>query len=293
MSYPKIRKAVVAAAGLGTRLLPATKAMPKEMLPIIDTPIIQYVVEDLVSAGIEDIIIVTGWHKRNIEDHFDYPYELEKRLEESGKTEQVEQVRRIAEMANFIYIRQKGPYGNGTPFLNAAHVVGNEPFFATWGDEILYANPSRATQVIAAYQKYGKASIACLRMSEDIAYTRYGFVEIGEDMGDGVFKIKKVIEKPGKADTPSNLATLGAYILPPRIFKLLETQAPGKGGEIWLPDAIDRLSKEEDVLAVEIKNAAYYDTGNKMDYLKTMVRHGLVHEETKAEFTEFLKNLKI
>jgi UTP--glucose-1-phosphate uridylyltransferase len=161
----KIRKAIIPAAGFGTRFLPATKAMPKEMLPIVDKPIIQYVVEEAVSAGIEDIIIVTGWHKRSIEDHFDYPYELEKRLLEAGKEEQAEEVRRIANMANFVYIRQKGPYGNGTPVLNARHIIGDEPFAILWGDEFIYSKPPRLKQMIDVWDKYGKPLISLHRIS--------------------------------------------------------------------------------------------------------------------------------
>src|SRR6185436_13145872 len=173
----KIRKAIIPAAGFGTRFLPATKAMPKEMLPIVDKPIIQYVVEEAVASGIEDIIIVTGWHKRSIEDHFDYPYELEKRLLEAGKEEQAEEVRRIAEMANFIYIRQKGPYGNGTPVMNAQSVVGNEPFAILWGDEFIYSDPPRLKQMIDVWEKHGKANISAVRVPE-AAVSKYGIADV-------------------------------------------------------------------------------------------------------------------
>src|SRR6185503_5936240 len=205
----KIRKAVIPAAGFGTRFLPQTKAMPKEMLPIVDKPIIQYVVEEAVASGIEDIIIVTGWHKRTIEDHFDYPFELEKRLEEAGKHQEAEGVRRIAEMANFIYIRQKGPYGNGTPVLNAREVIGDEPFAVLWGDEFISAAPPRLKQMVDVWDKYGKAVISAVRIQDQQALSKYGIADV-TPVADQVFKINQIVEKPEPAVAPSNLATHGA-----------------------------------------------------------------------------------
>lgn len=286
----KIRKAIIPAAGFGTRFLPATKAMPKEMLPIVDKPIIQYVVEEAVAAGIEDIIIVTGWHKRSIEDHFDYPFELEKRLLEAGKEEQAEEVRRIAEMANFIYVRQKGSYGNGTPVLNARRVIGDEPFAVLWGDEFIYSKPPRLSQMMAVYEKYGVPNISAVRVPES-AVDKYGIADVTL-VEDNVFKINRIVEKSQVGRAPSNLAAHGAYILPPRIFDILSDAKPGKDGEIWLPEAISLLAQEQEVQAVEIKNAKYYDTGNKLEYLKAVVEFGLRHEELKLEFGEYLKNLK-
>jgi UTP--glucose-1-phosphate uridylyltransferase len=285
----KIRKAIIPAAGFGTRFLPATKAMPKEMLPIVDKPIIQYVVEEAVAAGIEDIIIVTGWHKRSIEDHFDYPFELEKRLLEAGKEEQAEEVRRIAEMANFIYVRQKGSYGNGTPVLNARRVIGDESFAVLWGDEFIYSNPPRLKQMMEVYAKYGVPNISAVRVPES-SVDKYGIADVTL-VEDNVFKINKIVEKPAIGKAPSNLAAHGAYILPPRIFEILAEAKPGKDGEIWLPEAISLLAQEQEVQAVEIKNAKYYDTGNKLEYLKAVVEFGLRHEELKDDFQEYLKNL--
>ncbi len=288
----KVRKAVIPAAGFGTRFLPATKAMPKEMLPIVDKPIIQYVVEEAVASGIEDIIIVTGWHKRTIEDHFDYPFELEKRLEEAGKHQEAEDVRRIAEMANFIYIRQKGPYGNGTPVLNAREVIGDEPFAVLWGDEFIYADPPRLRQMVDVWDKYGKAVISAVRIEDEQALSKYGIADV-TSVADQVFKINRIVEKPEPKAAPSNLATHGAYILPPRIFELLAENKPGKDGEFWLVDAINLLMREQDVYAVEIQNGKYYDTGNKLDYLKAVVDFGLKHKEFSQEFSEFLKQLPL
>lgn len=285
----KIRKAVIPAAGFGTRFLPATKAMPKEMLPIVDKPIIQYVVEEAVAAGIEDIIIVTGWHKRTIEDHFDFPFELEKRLEEAGKHEQADEVRKIADLANFIYVRQKGTYGNGTPVLNARHVVGDEPFAVLWGDEFIYSNPPRLKQMVDVWEKHGMPNISAVRVPDN-AVDRYGIADV-TDVEPGTFKINAIVEKPATGTAPSNLATHGAYILPPRIFELLAETQPGKGGEVWLTEAVNRLAQEQDVYAVEIANGRYYDTGNKLEYLKAVVEFGLQHDDMKDEFSEFLKNI--
>jgi UTP--glucose-1-phosphate uridylyltransferase len=287
----KIRKAIIPAAGFGTRFLPATKAMPKEMLPIVDKPIIQYVVEEAVASGIEDIVIVTGWHKRSIEDHFDYPFELEKRLLEAGKEQQAEEVRKIAEMANFIYIRQKGPYGNGTPVLNARPVIGNEPFAVLWGDEFIAAKPPRLQQMVEVWEKYQVPNISGVRVDPNVV-DKYGIAKTS-DVAPGVFKIESIIEKPAVGKAPSNLAVHGAYILPPRIFEILADLPAGKNGEIWLADAIDRLAKEQDVYAVEIQNGKYYDTGNKLEYLKAVVEFGLKHKELKNEFGDYLKNLKV
>lgn len=286
----KIRKAIIPAAGFGTRFLPATKAMPKEMLPIVDKPIIQYVVEEAVASGIEDIVIVTGWHKRSIEDHFDYPFELEKRLLEAGKEKQADEVRRIAEMANFIYVRQKGPYGNGTPILNARRVISEEPFAILWGDEFISSEPPRLKQMMAVWEKYGKANISAVRVA-DTDVSKYGIADIS-DVAQGVFKINKILEKPKPGQAPSNLATHGAYIMPPELFDILANTKTGKDGELWLVDAVNQLAKQDDVYAVEIKNGKYYDTGNKLEYLKAVVEFGLKHEELKDEFSEYLKNLK-
>ncbi len=287
----KIRKAVIPAAGFGTRFLPQTKAMPKEMLPIVDKPIIQYVVEEAVASGIEDIIIVTGWHKRAIEDHFDYPFELEERLKDWGKLDLLEEVRRIADMANFIYIRQKGHYGNGTPVLSAREVIGDEPFVVLWGDEFIYSKPPRTKQCIEVYEKYGDPVISAVRVpKKDVK--RYGIVDVTK-VEDKVFQISKLVEKPDPEDTPSTLAAHGCYVLTPDIFDELERLKPGKGNEIWLTDAIKNLMKKRPVYAKEIENGKYYDTGNKIEYMKTVVEFALMHEDINGEFRSFLKSLKL
>ncbi|MFA7309846.1 MAG: UTP--glucose-1-phosphate uridylyltransferase GalU [Candidatus Paceibacterota bacterium] len=287
----KIRKAVIPAAGFGTRFLPATKAMPKEMLPIVDKPIIQYVVEEAVASGIEEIIIVTGWNKRSIEDHFDYPYELEKRLLEAGKEKQAAEVRAIANLANFVYIRQKGPYGNGTPILNARSVVGDEPFAILWGDEFIHSDPPRLKQMINVWERLGVPNISAVRVPES-AVGKYGIANVS-DVEPGIFKINSIVEKPKQGEAPSNLATHGAYIMPPRLFEILAETPVGKDGELWLVDAISALAKERDVHAIEIQNGKYYDTGNKLEYLKTVVEFGLKHPDLNGDFREFIKSLKL
>ena len=291
-SFPKVRKAVIPAAGFGTRFLPQTKAMPKEMLPVVDKPVIQYVVEEIVASGISDIVMITGWHKRPIEDHFDYPFELEKRLEEAGKEKELMEVRRIADMANFIYVRQKGPYGNATPVYCARNVIGNEPFAVLWGDEFIESDPPRLKQMIDVYEEYGQPVISAVRIEEKEDLSRYGIAEI-ERIKDNVYEIKKIVEKPEVKKAPSNLATHGAYILPPEIFPIIENLKPGKSGEIWLPDAIGQLLKIEKVLACEIKNATYYDTGNKFEYLKTVIELALKHKELNGKLRAYLKGLKL
>jgi UTP--glucose-1-phosphate uridylyltransferase len=287
----KVRKAVIPAAGYGTRFLPATKAMPKEMLPVVDKPIIQYVVEEAVASGITDIVIVTGWNKRSIEDHFDFPFALERYLRENGKEEAAEDVRRIAEMANFIYIRQKGPYGNGTPVLNAQSAIGDEPFAILWGDEFIYSTPPRLKQMMDVWEKHGKPVISAVRVPEE-SVSKYGIADTS-DVEEHVFKINKIVEKPKAGEAPSNLAAHGAYIMPPRLFEILAETPTGKDNELWLTDAISTLAKEEDVYAVEIQDGKYYDTGNKLEYMKTVVEFGLKHPDIGGDFKEFVKGLHL
>ncbi|MFQ5452542.1 MAG: UTP--glucose-1-phosphate uridylyltransferase [Candidatus Paceibacterota bacterium] len=290
----KIKKVVIPAAGFGTRFLPQTKAMPKEMLPVVDKPVIQYVVEEAVESGIKDIVIVTGASKRAIEDHFDRPSaDLLKNLEEGRKYEFIKQVKQIAEMANFIYIRQKGAYGNGTPVLSAEPIVGDEPFAVMWGDEFIHAKPPRLSQMISAWEKYGGVMISGVRIHEKKYLNRYGIADL-EPVDDKVFRIKKIVEKPVPKHAPSNLATHGAYILPPEIFPALRGLKPGKGGEIWLVDAINVLKDQGvPIYACEIKSGKYYDTGNKLDYIKTVIELALEHPDINGEFRKYLKNLKL
>jgi UTP--glucose-1-phosphate uridylyltransferase len=288
----KIRKAVIPAAGYGTRFLPMTKASPKEMLPIIDKPVIQYVVEEAVASGIEDIIIVTGYNKRAIEDHFDHALELENYLRNCGKVEQLQEIQNIAEMANFIYVRQKGPYGNGTPILNVEAIIGDEPFAVLWGDEFIHANPPRLKQMIDVYDKYHDPVISGVRIPRREDLSKYGIAKI-KPVEDKVFEIEEIVEKPEPDAAPSDLATHGAYILTPDIFEALKSVKPGKGGEIWLTDGINALKKDHKIYAREIENSKYYDTGNKLEYLKANVDFGLTREDMREEFREYLKSLEL
>lgn len=290
----EIHKVVIPAAGWGTRFLPATKAMPKEMLPVVDKPVIQYVVEEAVASGINNIIIITGWQKRAIEDHFDRSLELENHLKSQGKEKRLEIIRKIAELANFIYIRQKGElYGNAIPILAAQPAVGDEPFAVMWGDEFIMAEPPRLAQMIKAYEKHKGVMISGVRIESKDQLSRYGIADI-EKVDDGIFRVKKIVEKPLPDVAPSNLATHGAYILPPEIFGVIKNLKPSKGGEIWLVDAINELNKNGvPIYACEIKNGKYYDTGNKLEYLKTVVEFALSHPEFSNEFKEYLKKLKL
>lgn len=289
-----IRKAVIPAAGFGTRFLPQTKAMPKEMLPIVDKPVIQYVVEEAVNSGIEDVVIVTGALKRAIEDHFDVPNaDLIQNLEAGGKQALLEATRKISEMANFIYVRQKGLYGNGTPVLAAESIIENEPFAVLWGDEFIYSNPPRLAQMKAVYEKYGGVVISGVKIEKKEDLKRYGIADI-EPVEGNVSKIKAIVEKPDPESAPSNLATHGAYIVPPEIFGALKSLKPGKGGEIWLTDAINLLRDSGvPIYAVEIENGKYYDTGNKLEYMKTAVDLALQHPEISEEFRNYLKSLSL
>jgi UTP--glucose-1-phosphate uridylyltransferase len=290
--FPKVRKAVIPAAGFGTRFLPQTKAMPKEMLPIVDKPVIQYVVEEIVASGITDIVIITGWHKRTIEDHFDYPFELEQRLAEAGKEKELNEVRRISNMANFIYIRQKGPLGNATPVMCAKNVIGDEPFAVLWGDEFIHAKPPRLKQMLDVYYEYGSPVISGVRIKDKRDLSRYGIAEI-KHIKDNVYEVYNIVEKPDPSKAPSNLAAHGAYILPPEIFPIIENLKPSRSGELWLSEAIDKLLKLQRGLVCEIKDAKYYDTGNKLEYLKTVVEIALDHPDINTDFRKYLKGLKI
>lgn len=285
-----IRKAVIPAAGYGTRFLPMTKASPKEMMPVIDKPIIQYVVEEAVASGIEDIIIVTGANKRPIEDHFDHSIELENHLERCGKLDQLEEIRRIARMANFIYIRQKGPYGNGTPVINARPIIGNEPFAVLWGDEFIYSEPPRLKQMVEVFEKYHDPVISAVRVPQQYL-NKYGIAKV-KPVEERIFEIEEIVEKPEPEDAPSDLATHGAYILTPDIFAALDNLKPGKGGELWLVDAINMLRPNHKIYAREIENGKYYDTGNKLEYLKANIEFGLKRDDMRDGLKEFLQGIK-
>lgn len=291
-------KAIIAAAGFGTRFLPQTKAMPKEMMPLIDKPIIQYVVEELVEAGITDIIIVGSSNKRAIEDHFDMPNaDLIENLKAGGdkKKPLLDEVHSIADMANFIYLRQKGPYGNATPIQCAAHLIGNEPFIYTFADDFFVAKPGRTKQLIETYTKFNGSVLACKKMLLDDEYDRYGVVA-GEAADTTTLKVEKFVEKPGKADAPSDLASVSGYLLTPEVFDYIDkasAEFDGKGELMLQPIMQQMISDGYSVYAREITNGTFYDTGDKLEYLKTIIDFGLDHPklgtDLRAHLTQRLK----
>jgi len=281
-----VRKAVIPVAGLGTRFLPATKAQPKEMLPIVDKPVIQYIVEEAVASGIKEIIFVTGRHKRAIEDHFDSNFELEENLRRKGKKKLLKLVKDITNMVDIIFIRQKEPLGLGHAILTAKPAVGNEPFAVLLGDEIMVSEIPALKQLIDTFKKF-HCSVLGVQEVSDEEVSKYGIVE-GKEVESGVLKVESVVEKPQPEDVSSRLAIVGRYILTPKIFELLEKTPPGKGGEIQLTDAIEELLMKEAVYAKTIE-AIRYDTGSKIGFLKATVDIALSNEELKEEFLSFLK----
>lgn len=295
----KIRKAVIPAAGFGTRFLPQTKAMPKEMLPVVDKPIVQYIVEELVDAGVQDIVIVTGYHKRTIEDHFDKPsMELIENLRMGGPKKEplVKEVERISDMANFVYVRQKGPYGNGTPLLNVRELIGDEPFIYTWSDDFIKAEPkSRFRQLIDVYEEYGCSVLAGVRVHKDEDYNRYGFAG-GKTIRDGLIDVATIIEKPGKDNSPSDLATVSGSLFTPDVFNYLDHALANlkEGEELYYNDVLKlMLQDKKRILTCEIKGGKYYDTGNKLEYLKTVIEFALSHKDINGDFRSYLKSLDL
>ena len=292
----KPTKAIIAAAGFGTRFLPQTKAMPKEMLPLIDKPIIQYVVEELVEAGIRDIIIIGSANKRAIEDHFDAPnQELLANLRAGGAKKQplIDIVQRLSEMANFVYIRQKGPYGNATPLACASHLIRHdEPVIYTFADDFIAASPSRFRQMIEASQQLDGAILSCKKIVEDAEFDRYGVVN-GQQVKDGVIKMTNIVEKPGKTNAPSDLASVSSYLLPGEIFGYLEKakeKFDGRGEFTIQPIMQEMIDDGFDFYGVEITNGTYYDTGDKLEYIKTVVDFGLKHQKLGPALRQFLQS---
>lgn len=292
----KPTKAIIAAAGFGTRFLPQTKAMPKEMLPLIDKPIIQYVVEELVEAGIKDIIIIGSANKRAIEDHFDAPNEeLLANLRAGGAKKQplIDIVQRLSEMANFVYIRQKGPYGNATPLSCASHLIRHdEPVIYTFADDFIAASPSRFQQMIEASQQLDGAILSCKKIVEDAEFDRYGVVN-GQQVKDGVIKMTNIVEKPGKANAPSDLASVSSYLLPGEFFGYLERARDdfdGRGEFTVQPIMQEMIDDGFDFYGVEITNGTYYDTGDKLEYIKTVVDFGLKHQKLGPALRRFLQS---
>ncbi|WP_282033709.1 UTP--glucose-1-phosphate uridylyltransferase GalU [Metabacillus indicus] len=289
----KVRKAIIPAAGLGTRFLPATKAQPKEMLPIVDKPTIQYIIEEAVASGIEDIIIVTGRGKRAIEDHFDKSYELEETLAKKGKYEQLEEVQEISKLANIHYIRQKEPLGLGHAIGCASRFIGNEPFAVLLGDDIVHSPEKPCLkQLIEVYERFNSSVIGVQEVPEQEVY-KYGVISTnGNGIDSGVFHISDLVEKPKVEDAPSNYAIMGRYVLRPEIFEILETLTPGAGDEIQLTDAIKRLNELQMVVGYEF-DGVRHDVGDKFGFIKATLDFALERGDLKPQLMEYLKDLLV
>ncbi|ADL13598.1 UTP--glucose-1-phosphate uridylyltransferase GalU [Acetohalobium arabaticum] len=281
----QVKKAVIPAAGLGTRFLPATKAQPKEMLPIVDKPTIQYIVEEAVQAGIEDVIIITGRHKRAIEDHFDKSFELEVNLAEQGKLERLEMVKDISNLVDVHYVRQKEPLGLGHAILCAETFIGDEPFAVLLGDDIVKSDTPVTKQLIDTFEEK-QSTIIGVQKVEDEAVNKYGIVDYSNG-NNGDYKVQDLIEKPSLEEAPSNIAILGRYVITPAIFDILRGTEPGKGGEIQLTDALKTLLDQEDVYA-HIFNGRRYDIGNKLGFLEAVVEFAFARDDIRAPFKDYL-----
>lgn len=290
----KVTKAIVAAAGLGTRFLPQTKAMPKEMLPLVDKPIIQYVIEELVQVGVTDIVIVTGQNKRSIEDHFDKPNEeLLANLMQGGEAKKpmIKIIEDIANMANFIYVRQKGPYGNGTPLLNCEHLVGDEPFIYTWSDDFIVARPARFQQMIDSYNRHQAPIMSLIKVRDKSDYSKYGIVS-GKLQEDNSILVDDIAEKPG-AKAKSDYASVSGFLLTPQIFKYLHQRLDNlepEREELYCTDALKLMLNDHlPLIGQIISDGEYFDAGNRLDYLKANIAMALKNPELRDPLLEFLK----
>lgn len=283
----RVRKAVIPAAGLGTRFLPASKAVPKEMLPIVDKPVIQYIVEGAVESGIEEVVLVTASAKRAIEDHFDRFFELESRLEASGKHDLLEETRRPAEMARFVMVRQGSPLGNGHAVLLAKEVVGDEPFAMLWGDDVVLGSPPFVRQLIEAHERTGGCVVGVMAVPPEEA-VKYGVVEVAERLDDRLVRCSRIVEKPPPDQVPSNLAAVAGYVLTPDIFGYLEQTSVGQGGEIWLADGVQKIAAKGNLYALEFAGRRY-DAGNKLEYLQATVDLALERGDLGPAFRTYLE----
>ena len=281
-----VKKAIIPAAGLGTRFLPSTKAQAKEMLPIVDKPTLQYIIEEAIESGIEEILIVTGRNKKSIEDHFDRSVELELELEQKGKTAMLEMVQDISNMVNIHYIRQKEPKGLGHAIHCAKSFIGDEPFAVLLGDDIVDASTPCLKQMIDAYDEYKTTVLGVQEVARENV-DKYGILDV-KHIEDRVYKVKDMVEKPSIEEAPSNIAILGRYIITPEIFNILENQAPGKGGEIQLTDALQTLATKEAIYAYNFEGRRY-DVGDKLGFLEATVDFALKRPELRDDFIEFLK----
>jgi UTP--glucose-1-phosphate uridylyltransferase len=284
----RVKKAVIPAAGLGTRFLPATKAQPKEMLPIVDKPTIQYIIEEAVASGIEEILIITGRSKKAIEDHFDKSVELEQELEHNNKQELLSMVKEVSNMANIYYIRQKEPKGLGHAINCARTFIGNEPFAVMLGDDIVDSKTPCLKQLIGCYNEF-KTTILGVQEVARQDVNKYGIVK-GMHIEDGVYKVKDLIEKPKVEESPSNIAILGRYIITPQIFDILDNTVPGKGGEIQLTDALKTLISQEAMYAYKFEGRRY-DVGDKLGFLQANIEYALKREDLREPFMKYLTEI--
>ena len=284
----KVRKAVIPVAGLGTRLLPVTKVVPKELLPIVDTPAIQVIIEEVLDSGIEEVILVTGRGKGAIEDHFDHSYELEDVLERRGMTEKLDSVRRISALVRAISVRQKMPLGLGHAVLCARDAVGDEPFAVLLPDDIISSSTPCTRQLIDVFEKYNAGVVSLLRVPED-EVSRYGIVE-GENWAPGLHRIRTLVEKPSQEEAPTNLAIIGRYVLPPQVFAFLDSTAPGADGSIQLTDALQRLARQRALIGYEFEGERH-DIGDKLGFLKCNLRHALRHQDIGPELRAYIRTL--
>jgi len=287
----KIKKAILPVAGFGTRFLPATKAQPKEMLPVVDKPAIQYLVEEAAAAGIEEIVFVTGRGKRAIEDHFDYSYELDHTLVEKNKHDLVKKVREVEDLAKFSYVRQPVPLGDGHAVLCARHIVGDEPVLVMFGDSLYDSEVPAAKQLIDVYEKYNDVVVGLSEVKPD-EVERFGVID-GIDIGNGIYEIKKFVEKPKKEEAPSNLVAVGKYIITPEIFELLSTMKGGKSGEIRLADAFDLMLQKNRPIYGKKLDGEWLDTGEKLTFITTTIKLGIKHPEIGEKLKRFIKELNI
>lgn len=285
----KIKKAIIPAAGLGTRFLPATKSQPKEMLPIVDKPTLQYIIEEAIESGIEEILIITGRNKRSIEDHFDKSVELELELKRKDKLDLLEMVQDISNMVNIHYIRQKEPRGLGDAIYCARHFIGDEPFAILLGDDIVDSKVPCLKQLIDCYDEY-KTSVIGVQEVEEEDVDKYGILKV-KHIEDRVYKVKDMIEKPSIDMAPSNIAILGRYIITPSIFKILENQQTGIGGEIQLTDALRTLAQQEAIYAYDFEGKRY-DVGDKLGFLQATIDFALKREELRVDLLRYIKGIK-
>ena len=286
MNTPKIKKAIIAVAGSGTRLLPATKSMPKEMLPIVDKPIIQLIAEELTEAGIEDIIMVTKWDKKPLEDHFDHSTALEQDLEKAGKEKYLAEVKKIPEMANYVYVRQKPQYGNGVPILSAASLVDDEPFVFCFGDDLVKSKTSFTKQMVDEFNKTGCPMLGVQEVPKD-QVNRYGVVKLKE----GTMEVEDIIEKPSIEEAPSNFAVFGRMILNQEIIDILRETPKGLGGEIWIVDALRTyVKKGGKLMAKTVEDGEWMTTGDPLNYTKTILAYAFEREDIGAEIKDYVNN---